>query len=170
LPRALFDAAMTALAERGALVRQASLVRLPSHTSSLGAQDLNLWAKVKPMIAGEPYRPPTAREIGLAIGHPVANVRRLCKTLARMGELVEVVTDRFLFRTSLLELGEMARALSVEGTDVRTFTAAEFRDRAGCGRNVAIQILEYFDRHGITLRQGDVRRVVKDPALVLTHR
>jgi selenocysteine-specific elongation factor len=48
----------------------------------------------------------------------------------------------------------------------KTFTAAEFRDRAGSGRNVGIQILEHFDRRGLTLRQGDARRVVKDPAAV----
>jgi selenocysteine-specific elongation factor len=27
------------------------------------------------------------------------------------------------------------------------------------GRKVAIQILEFFDRHGVTLRRGDQRRI-----------
>ena len=40
------------------------------------------------------------------------------------------------------------------------FTAAQFRDRLDNGRKVAIQILEFFDRHGITLRRGDLRRPV----------
>ena len=39
------------------------------------------------------------------------------------------------------------------------FTAAQFRDRVDNGRKVAIQILEFFDRHGVTLRRGDLRRV-----------
>ena len=39
------------------------------------------------------------------------------------------------------------------------FTAAQFRDRVENGRKVAIQILEFFDRHGVTLRRGDLRRV-----------
>jgi selenocysteine-specific elongation factor len=168
--RTAFEAILTALVERGIVARQASMVRLPCHTSSLGPQDLNLWAKVRPIIEAERFRPPTAREIGLAIGHPVTNVRRLCKTLARMGELMEVTTDRFFLRGAMLELGEMARALASENGEPRTFTAAEFRDSAGCGRSVAIQILEYFDRHGITLRQGDMRRLAKDPARVLAHR
>ena len=41
------------------------------------------------------------------------------------------------------------------------FTAAQFRDRVDNGRKVAIQILEFFDRHGVTLRRGDLRRINK---------
>jgi selenocysteine-specific elongation factor len=41
------------------------------------------------------------------------------------------------------------------------FTAAQFRDRVNNGRKVAVQILEFFDRHGVTLRRGDLRRVNK---------
>ena len=39
------------------------------------------------------------------------------------------------------------------------FPAASLRDRLDNGRKVAIQILEYFDRHGLTSRRGDLRRV-----------
>ena len=39
------------------------------------------------------------------------------------------------------------------------FRAAEFRDRMDNGRKVAIQILDFFDRHGVTLRRGDLRRL-----------
>ena len=39
------------------------------------------------------------------------------------------------------------------------FTAAQFRDRIDNGRKVAIQILDFFDRHGVTLRRGDLRRI-----------
>ena len=33
--------------------------------------------------------------------------------------------------------------------------AADFRDRLGVGRKLAIQILEYFDRIGFTRRRGN---------------
>jgi selenocysteine-specific elongation factor len=38
-------------------------------------------------------------------------------------------------------------------------TAAAFRDRLDNGRKVAIQILEHFDRHGLTVRKGDLRSI-----------
>ena len=39
------------------------------------------------------------------------------------------------------------------------FTAAAFRDRMDNGRKVAIQILDFLDRAGVTLRRGDLRRI-----------
>ena len=39
------------------------------------------------------------------------------------------------------------------------FNAADFRDRLDNGRKVAIQILEFFDRHGFTMRRQDLRRI-----------
>lgn len=35
--------------------------------------------------------------------------------------------------------------------------ASEFRDALGCGRKLAIEILEFFDREGFTMRKGDER-------------
>lgn len=35
--------------------------------------------------------------------------------------------------------------------------ASEFRDILGCGRKLAIELLEYFDKERVTLRQGDIR-------------
>ncbi|MCY4222569.1 MAG: SelB C-terminal domain-containing protein [Thiotrichales bacterium] len=39
------------------------------------------------------------------------------------------------------------------------FTAAEYKNHAGIGRNFAIELLEFFDRSGFTERLGDRRRV-----------
>jgi selenocysteine-specific elongation factor len=50
--------------------------------------------------------------------------------------------------------GELAAASS-DGQ----FGAAQFRDRLDNGRKVAIQILEFLDRHGVTSRRGDLRRM-----------
>ncbi len=51
-------------------------------------------------------------------------------------------------------LGDLART-SPDGQ----FGAAQLRDRLDTGRKVAIELLEYFDRRGIRLRRGDIRRV-----------
>ena len=58
------------------------------------------------------------------------------------------------------ELGTVAAEIAAASA-TKTFTAAEFKDRVGCGRNVGIQLLEHFDRRGLTARRGDVRSVVK---------
>ena len=43
--------------------------------------------------------------------------------------------------------------------DVRHMTTAQFRDRHKTSRKYAIPLLEYFDRTGVTVRVGEVRRL-----------
>lgn len=168
-PPPAFAALLAWLTDRNVVALAASFVRLASHNASLSAADAKLWERVRALLEAERYRPPTAREIGLHLGQPVASIRRLCKTLARMGQLVEVAADRFFLRDALIELGTMAQQLAAD-SEAKTFTTIAFKDRAGCGRNVAIQILEYFDRHGLTIRSDEKRRIAKDPVAALARR
>jgi selenocysteine-specific elongation factor len=169
LMKEAFAAMLPVLAAGGSIVAQGNWIRLPTHASALAEADTRLWDRIRPLIEAERMRPPTAREMAEHIGQPVAKVRTLCKSLARMGELSEIAADRFFFPAVVTEMAEIAQRLGTE-SEVKTFTAAQFKDAAGCGRNVGIQVLEYFDRRGYTLRQGDVRRVVKAPAVVFPSR
>ncbi|MFM9941030.1 MAG: selenocysteine-specific translation elongation factor [Hyphomicrobiaceae bacterium] len=169
LAKPMFAAALQMLVDAGSVVVQAGSVRLPSHTSSLGAADQKLWERMLKLIEQDRHRPPQVREMAEQLGQPIASVRKLAKTMARLGSVVEVATDRFFLRVALIELGQKAQALSQE-SPTKMFGAAAFRDAAGCGRNVGIQILEYFDRQGLTLRKGDERHVVKDPLAALAKK
>ncbi len=42
-------------------------------------------------------------------------------------------------------------------------TAASFRDLIGSSRKYTIPLLEYFDRDGLTIRIGDIRRSKSAP-------
>ncbi len=82
------------------------------------------------------------------------------KLLGRMGKVDEVAHDHFFLRVTVAEMVDIIVDLSATA-DGAQFTAAQFRDRVDNGRKVAIQILEFFDRHGVTLRRGDLRRINK---------
>ncbi len=43
--------------------------------------------------------------------------------------------------------------------DEAGFSVIQFRDASGIGRNLCIEILEYFDRVGFTRREGNSRFV-----------
>jgi selenocysteine-specific elongation factor len=47
------------------------------------------------------------------------------------------------------------------------FTAAQYRDAIGIGRNQVIRILEFFDSIGVMRRDGDRRKVRPDYFLVV---
>ena len=82
------------------------------------------------------------------------DVRRLMRRLAQLGRVVEVAQDQYFLRPVVAEMIAIAHGFGAD------FTAAQFRDRLDNGRKVAILILEFFDRHGITVRRGDLRRTV----------
>ncbi len=77
-----------------------------------------------------------------------------------MGLADEVAHDHFFLRPSIHEMTAIVADVAGKA-EGGAFAAAQFRDRISSGRKVAIQILEFFDRHGVTLRQGDLRRVNK---------
>jgi len=88
LPKPVFAAALQILAGAKAVIVQAGSVRLPSHTSSLGAADQKLWERMLKLIEDNRYRPPQVREMAEQLGQPIAAVRKLAKTMARLGNIV----------------------------------------------------------------------------------
>jgi selenocysteine-specific elongation factor len=136
-------------------------VRLAGHEVRLTDEDEGLWTKIAPMLAAaERFRPPRVRDIATLLGLREADVRRLLKLLGRMGRVDEVALDHFFLRATVAEMVGIIVDLS-QTQPAGQFIASQFRDRVDNGRKVAIQILEFFDRHGVTLRRGDLRRINK---------
>jgi len=52
-------------------------------------------------------------------------------------------------------------ALVARSASKGLFTAAQYRDATGIGRNLTIKVLEFFDTLGITQRIGDTRKMHK---------
>lgn len=164
LPKPAFMEALRRLAGEGGLVLEGAWVRLAGHEVRLTCADELLWDAIAPRLGGmERFRPPRVRDIAGLSGEAEGDIRRLMKLLARLGRVDEVAHDHFFLRASVAELVGMAAELASASPD-RQFGASAFRDRverdaAPAGRKVAIQILEFLDRHGVTLRRGDQRRI-----------
>ena len=86
-----------------------------------------------------------------------------CKWQALAQSIVAALADyhKDVPDSAGLEQDRLRRALEMR-LPVPAFAAAAFRDRIGTGRKLAIQILEYFDRTGMTIREGDLRRLRED--------
>ncbi|MCA0301160.1 MAG: selenocysteine-specific translation elongation factor [Proteobacteria bacterium] len=131
-----------------------AFLRLPGHSLKLGARDEEVWRKIHAELTRERFRPPRVRDFATAYNVPETDMRRLLQRLGKVGRVVEVAPDQYFLRPVVAEMIAIAHAFG------REFTAAEFRDKLDNGRKVAILILEFFDRHGITVRRGDLRRTV----------
>jgi selenocysteine-specific elongation factor len=161
LPAPGFISSLQGLAKSGEVALEGAWVRLSSHSVRLTADDQKLWNRIGPLLGGaERFRPPRVRDIAGALVLGELDVRRLLKLLGRMGKVDEIAHDHFFLRNTVAEMVEIVVALSADQSSGQ-FTAAQFRDRLDNGRKVAVQILEFFDRHGVTLRRGDLRRINK---------
>jgi selenocysteine-specific elongation factor len=169
LPALSFLSVLQSLAGAREVVLDGAWVRLPDHEVRLTPSDEKLWSRIRPLLGGaERFRPPRVRDIGNALGAPETDVRRLMKILGRMGRLDEIANDHFFLRSTVAEIVEIAADIAAQA-EANQFTAAQLRDRLDNGRKVAIQILEFFDRHGVTLRRGDLRRINKHRLDLFRH-
>jgi selenocysteine-specific elongation factor len=158
LPKSAFDVALKNLAGSGELLLDGAFVRLPSHEVQLTPEDREAWELTAPLIGGaQRFRPPRVRDLSAATGRAEKDLRRALKRAGRMGWADEVAHDHFFLRLTVREMAAIVADLSAAAQD-GSFSAAQFRDRVDNGRKVAIQILDFFDRHGVTLRKGDERR------------
>jgi selenocysteine-specific elongation factor len=160
-PVPMFRAIVETLFRSGAVEQDGPWLRLPTHRATLSTQDERLWQQVRALIAAERFRPPRTRDLARTLSVPEATMRTLLKRVQRMGRLIEIAHDQFFLSEAVAEM--LGIAASIAATDATgTLTAAEFRDRLANGRKVAIQVLEFFDRAGVTVRTGDERRVRAD--------
>ena len=154
-----FAAALQKLAVSHQIVQDGGFVRLPSHTVQLAPKDLAAWQAMAPLMGGEArFRPPRVRDIASLTAMPERDVRRLLKLVGRLGWADEVAHDHFFLRETVNEMVAITADVAAHAKD-GVFTAAQIRDRLDNGRKVAIQILEFLDRHGLTLKREDLRRV-----------
>jgi selenocysteine-specific elongation factor len=70
-----------------------------------------------------------------------------------MGKLVRISEDLVYLPEQIDRIVSELRAM--EGS----FTVAQFRDRTGLSRKYAVPLLEWADKEGLTIRQGDERRL-----------
>jgi selenocysteine-specific elongation factor len=161
LERPTFIRLLDDLLASGAIAASGPWLHLPDHQVRLSEEDETLWQRLQPLFDQAGFDPPWVRQLG----HDEATVRLLLRKMARLGLLHQVVRDLFYTDAMIRRLAAML--LQLAGHDP-VIEVAAFRDAIGLGRKRSIQILEYFDRIGLTRRLGDKRQIRLDSALAQT--
>jgi selenocysteine-specific elongation factor len=154
----LFLAMLRRCAELGDLVIDRSWVRRPQHDLPISTDEDGLWARIRPLVAHAPYRPPRVRDIARATGLDENLVRQTLRKAMTRGDVEEIGHDRFFTHAAVEAMLQIA--VDVAGVSAKgELSTAAFRDRLDNGRKVAVQILELFDRIGVTKRRKDQRYI-----------
>jgi selenocysteine-specific elongation factor len=146
----LFNAALKKLVAEGRLVESGPLVFLPGHEIRFNPGQESLVQALLVRFKSSPFSPPTIKEAQSEIGEELFNA------LVDLGVLVPVSPEVVFRREDYHRMvGEVRSLLQASGT----VTAAQVRDHFNTSRRYALALLEHLDEIGVTVREGDVRRL-----------
>ncbi len=161
----IFRVVVDMLCGENLIAKEGNLLRLAAHRVQLSGQEKTLMDKVKKLLGEQPLAPPDLRDIEKQIAVPRARLNEVIRLLEREGSVVRVTTDMYFLSSCI---GQLRTTLTHYLTERGELTAAAFRDVIGSSRKYTIPLLEYFDRDGLTIRIGDVRRLKSATATVKT--
>jgi len=152
----IFRLIVDALTDAKLIAKEENLLRLASHRVQLGGQEKTLMEKIKKILGEQPLAPPDLKEIEKLAAVPRPRLNEVLRLLEREGSVVRITTDMYFLAASIDKLRQTLKSYL---TDKGEMTAASFRDLIGSSRKYTIPLLEYFDRDGLTIRVGDIRRL-----------
>jgi len=157
----LFRVIVDTLVAEKSIAKEDNLLRLAQHRVQLGGQEKSLMERIKQILNAQPMAPPELKEIEKQLGVGRGKLAEVIRLMEREKSIVRVATELY-FPSSAVE--KVKTALCKSLADKGEISAAGFRDVLGSSRKYTIALLEYFDREGVTLRIGDVRRLKTPPA------
>ena len=164
LERPLFITLLETQLDEGRIQASGPWLHMPEHRVSLSPEEQQLHERIWPLLEQAGLEPPWVRDLAGVTGRAESEVRLLLRKLARLGLAHQVVKDLFYPQGTLARLALLTREL--EARDGAIHVAA-FRDLAGIGRKRSLQLLEHFDRVGLTRHAGQGRRIRPDSALLM---
>jgi selenocysteine-specific elongation factor len=148
----LFNLVIKKLVANNQVVEGGTWVSMPGHEISFDAKQQAQVKKLMEQCASNLYSPPTVKEMQFAVGEDVY------AALLDLGELVQV-SPEVSFRKSDYEVlvGKIRAYIEKNGQ----ISVAEARDLFNTSRKYILPLMEHLDTSGMTVRDGDFRRLKK---------
>jgi hypothetical protein len=154
LPGALVRAATQDLVTQHKIVNLGGQLFPADHGRELSETLQALLARCKPLL--DAPQPASLGDLSKTLNLPLAKLDGALQQIAKARALTRISAKRYALPSQVRSWA----ALTAELAQVNPFSVKEFRDRSGLGRNLSIDVLEYFDRKGYTRRTADTRTVV----------
>jgi len=137
------------------VVVQADVLDIPGRSKTLGGAEGEMARSIEKRFADAALQPPPVSEIINEKLYKPKMIEGVIFFLVKQGTLVRLAEGIYVHRDALVAAKEKIGARKGEMIDV-----GQFKDLFGLSRKIAIPLLEYFDREGVTKRMGDSRKVL----------
>jgi selenocysteine-specific elongation factor len=148
----IVEGALADLSRAGKIRRTETLVALAGFTPRIRGGDAEI-DRIVGILAQAHLCPPSVTELERSTGH--RDLHPLLRLAAARGRVEAVERDRYYAREAL----EQFRGVLLDLGNHGTIVPAAVRDRLGISRKYLIPLLEWADGQGITVREGDNRRL-----------
>lgn len=148
----LFNAALSLLIRNGLLAENGKVVTMSGHEIKFNEQEKVKVQALMRKFEANPFGPPSVKESQAETSDDIF------AALVELGQLMAVSTDVVFRKQDYEEIVKKIRSTLIEKEAI---TLAEVRDLFGTTRKYAQAILEHLDANGVTIRNGDARRLKK---------
>jgi selenocysteine-specific elongation factor len=152
---ALVNFLLQDLAREKIIALEGDAIDIPGRSKKLGGAEGELARMIEMRFVDAGLQPPPVSELINTIHQKPKVIEGVVGFLVKQGTLVRLADGVYVHQRSLDAARQRMTARRGETIDV-----GQFKEFFGLSRKIAIPLLEYFDRQGVTKRVGDARQVL----------
>ena len=142
------------------LTQTRKILHHPEHALILDPRELKLWKKIEMVILNDEFHPPSINKLASELGVELVILEEFLLQATQMKLLIKINQARYFFPSTIRSLANLAEKLTLE-VESGELNLASFRNVSGIGRNLSIEVLEFFDKVGFTKRLAEGRFIIK---------
>ena len=139
------------------VVTEKNLIRLKDFRIALTSSEETYKAKILEALEAGGFQPPSREELAATLQMDQKHISDILNILAKEGSTIRISETYFIPDKVYQEM--MGRLRGFFATK-KEMTVADFRDLLNTTRKYALPFLEYLDSHKVTIRTGDVRKLL----------
>ncbi len=134
-----------------------NIIRLSDFRIALSSNEEEYKTKMLQLLEKSGFQPPTKSELAASLKIEPKQISDILNILSKQGDAIRINDSLYLSASSY---NDMLSSLKAFFSKKNEMTVAEFRDILNTSRKYALPFLEYLDSSNITLRTGDVRKLL----------
>ena len=167
VPSRLFKALLDDRISTAQLVYKDQLICAQGHRPTLSCQVQHEWLQLEQVMNARGLRLPLRSEIMKDTGFDAKQLEALARPVIKTGDLFEIGEKRLALPATLEELASLVKQyIDASGG----MSVIEAKQVFGLGRNLTIEILEFFDQIGFTKRSDNKRLIANLNAARINQR
>ena len=154
VPKHLFKEVLDDRIRAGRIVHKEQLIRTLGHRPTLSPLVQREWQQLETLLKARGLNIPLRSEIQKDTGFDAKRLETLIRPAIKAGDLIEIGEKRLALPATLRKLAELVEQFTNASGGMSVIEAKQV---FGLGRNLTIEILEFFDQIGYTKRSGNFR-------------